>query len=186
MINFRDPAARVTSVISVISVLVLFAVLLSMWLIPKPTTRGMAIERREREFDVRLKTKKAQDQTKEYQAEVDRFLWRDGPDQVGPKSLARITAIAKARKLELVGFRPQRQVDDAVIPRLPFLLTVEGAYPAVIDLVKALEQPDVRLAVTSVQLASSDGASDRVTASIGLAALLNVREASSSGGNTRG
>ena len=59
---------------------------------------------------------------------------------------------------------------------MPFLVTVEGPYPSVTLFCQDIDKQATKLAVNLIQIASSDAASNAVTASIGLIAYVNVAE----------
>ena len=65
--------------------------------------------------------------------------------------------------------------------QLPFLIGVDGSYPNVVAFVKDIETKGTKLALSQVQLSSSDGTTDKVSASIGVVAYVP-----SAGGATNG
>lgn len=79
--------------------------------------------------------------------------------------------IARKRNLKVASFRPQKPVDEAGLLRLPYLVSLEGTYRDALAFVKELEKPQNRLAVNLVQLASADGETSMVRATVGIWAL---------------
>jgi Tfp pilus assembly protein PilO len=90
-----------------------------------------------------------------------------GPgDSVGAEAMATVSNLAKTSNLKLIAFRPQRPQIDGVLTRNAYLAALEGPYPNVVRLVNTIEKSSKKLAVQSMQLASADGATDKVTASV--------------------
>ncbi|MBX3117530.1 MAG: type 4a pilus biogenesis protein PilO [Fimbriimonadaceae bacterium] len=101
-------------------------------------------------------------------------VWSEEVEQIGPKVLDRATAIARENGLAIKAFRPQRTVEDGKLLRVPFLVTLDGSYPQVASFLRSIENAEGKVAVTMVQLSSSDGVSDTVSATIGLMALRDM------------
>lgn len=97
-------------------------------------------------------------------------LWVQPADQVAAAAMAKVNEAAVAQSLKVIAFRPQRAQDDDGVTRLPYQVTLEGYFPKVIAFIKTLETPKLKLPVVSVQIASADGASDKVNATIGIVA----------------
>lgn len=144
-------------------------------LVKKPDTSEIQAKRDKEIFAIRQKTKDAEEQLSLAQNTIRMQTWTLPEPQVGPTALAQVTALVKQNGLNLISFRPQRRNEDGKFVQLPFLLTIEGSYPKVVNLLKALEKPQTKLAVTLAQVASSDAASDAVTGSIGLVAYLDTK-----------
>lgn len=189
MINFRDRQEAVPSAVTVISLVAMAATLLFMLLVPKPTTRGMDAKKRNQEFQVRLATDNARDQLAESRAANAKRLWTVPASQVAPTALDQVTRLAAARNLKVIALRPQRANDLEGVTQIPFLLTVEGSFPSALALARDMERPDRRMAVSLIQLSSADGASDKVTMSLGMSAFVAEAPkaaASNSAGGRRG
>jgi len=175
MISFRDKSATTTSVIIVASILALLGTLIVMVFVPPPTAKGLSTKARRDEMKARIAIKDAREREAEAMRLVAETTWAGNAQTVGPAALARVTQMAKSRNLRLVAFRPQRQSDDADLTMLPFLITVEGTYPNVVQFSRDLETTGTRLSVSMVQVSSADANSDRVTATVATMAYLNPR-----------
>jgi Tfp pilus assembly protein PilO len=57
---------------------------------------------------------------------------------------------------------------------LPFSVQITGAFPKISALLKGLDAPDTTIALRSVQIAASDGASSQVTATLGLSVYIEA------------
>ncbi len=80
------------------------------------------------------------------------------------------TTLARKRGVGFVRLQPQRAALGGALEQLPYLLVVEGPFPAVAALEKDLEVPENRLAVSAFQITSSDSETNKVSASIGVVA----------------
>ncbi len=107
---------------------------------------------------------------KESQAErtIEELSWTGGADAAEKGALALVTQISKSKGATLQAFRPQKRLEQGELTRLPFLVTLEGPYTKVLAVLRELETPSSKLAVNLVQIASADGASDVVTATLAL------------------
>lgn len=104
-------------------------------------------------------------------------LWKEKPDAIGPAAMDVITRSAKKHSLVVGSFRPQKLVEEPPLTRFPYIVSVDGTYLGVLSFVRDLEQPENKIVVNSIQIASADGASSAVTATI---AIWAFKEASAS------
>lgn len=141
-----------------------------MVLVPRPSTEGLDRERREREFQIRRETSDAQRRLEREKAAAERRLWPGRPEDVAPAALDRVSRLAASERLQLVTLRPQRTNEAAGLTLVPTTVTVEGPFPRSMAFLRKLEAPENRLAVSSIQINSVDGASDRVSMTLGLVA----------------
>lgn len=98
----------------------------------------------------------------------DIHLWKVPTDQIAVSALADVTDLAILHQLKLVSFRPQRIIEDDGVQRVPYLANLQGPFPNVIAFINDLETSEEKLAVNSVQIASADGATSLVSASVGI------------------
>ena len=128
--------------------------------------------RQEAQKKILAETADAKKREETLKAKIASLTWTNTPDQVSSTSLDRVSALAKARRLTLMAFRPQKQVQVEGLTQLPFLILVDGPFPAVMQFMNDIDRTDTKLAVSLVQISSADEASDRVSATIGAAAYL--------------
>lgn len=133
---------------------------------PAETRSSMADTYRKQLDREKIKAKVARAKAATKKAENVSRLWVGDAEAIGARSLDNVSKIAKAHNVKLSAFRPQRAIEAAELEQIPFLTLVEGKYPAVASFVRTLEQPALKLAVGSVQITATDGASDTVSASI--------------------
>lgn len=107
---------------------------------------------------------------------ADEWVWLGDRDQIAVDAMARVNDQVGILGLKMISFRPQRSIVDGSVERLPYQVTLDGAFPAVIGFVRAMETPEARFCVSKVQIASADGATDRVSATIGLVAYREAEE----------
>jgi hypothetical protein len=137
---------------------------------PKPSTKALFDTQERQEQQIQRDADKAQEDFKAAQAKVAALSWSGGAEQVGPGALQAMNALAAKFKVTLSGFRPARTSQASGLDLLPYSVTATGAYPDVVNFVQAIENPDNRLAVDSIQIASSEANGDQVIATIGITA----------------
>jgi len=142
---------------------------------PKPAKRTIAQVRTENQ--TRDEMDKLREELKAAEAVIASRVWTESPDIVGALALDRATNLAKASALNLSAFRPQKPTEEGELVRLPFVMTLEGSFAGVEKFVKNLETDANRLSVTLVQVASADGASDLVNATVGISAFIEKPKA---------
>jgi Tfp pilus assembly protein PilO len=153
----------------------IFAIVLGVVIfVPHPSTKGLATKLQRDKLRASIAIKDATEKAKQDEQRVTQATWTGDPEQIPPSALARVSKLAANHGLNLVAFRPQRTNESGEFRQLPFLVTVEGPYPSVTLFCQDIDKPSTKLAVNLIQIASSDAASNAVTASIGLIAYLNV------------
>lgn len=181
MFDFKDRSLLGANLVMLASVVVLAGTLVFMLVAPKPTTKGLAKERRDKEFKVKLDTEKARQRLAETKDELKGRVWTGPLEQIGPASLERIDKLAAKRRLKMIALRPQRTDEIADFVVVPLTVTVEGSFPDVMAFVREVQAPTNKLSVAQIQLASADGASDAVTLTLGLNAFARTEEGTSRG-----
>jgi Tfp pilus assembly protein PilO len=91
-------------------------------------------------------------------------------DALSASVMQTLEQFTRQSNVRMVSFRPQRTEEEAGLIRLPFQLVVEGSFLKVINLLQTVETPKTKISVSSVQMTSTDGATDLVTATVGLVA----------------
>jgi Tfp pilus assembly protein PilO len=174
VISFRTKSDTATSVAILVSLAILVVTGLVMLFVPKPTTDGLARGkvRSERELEDRLKKLKA-DKVK-LATQIVTHTWPLKMEEIGPKGLESINAFAGKHRLKLMAFRPQKPLEVNNLTQLPFLISIEGPYPAIMRFVKELENPSLKLGTNLVQISGSDPNSDLVSATIGVVAYKQI------------
>lgn len=169
-INFKNPAEVGPSAVMLAAVVILAGSLAVMLLVPKPTTEGLVKGKERTRKQLQEQAEAAQASGQAARAATVGRLWQGDADTVSAAILAQLTQEATVRKLKLSAFRPQRTQTLPELTELPFSVQVSGSYPAVHAFAATLERPTSKLALRSIQLASSDAASDAVTATLGISA----------------
>ncbi len=136
------------------------------FMVPKPglDPKAKTLEELERERATK------REQYAKAQTEVDGQTWQVGRDEVGPKAMAWVSRAAEANFVSISAFRPQKMAESAGLDQLNYMVTAEGPFLNVMRLIDAIESEGSLMAVKSVQLASVNGASDTVRATVGLVA----------------
>jgi Tfp pilus assembly protein PilO len=156
----------------VISLVIVLGTGVYMKVAPAPTAQGIARAKQISRNKIDAEIATAENQLKDLKTSVDGHTWAVPADQVGPQALAKVAALAKVHNLKLVAFRPQKANDAEGLVQLPFLILLDGPFHDVMEFMQDLDKPDTKLAVSLVQMASADEATNRVTATVGAAAYL--------------
>lgn len=169
-INFKNPAEVGPSAVMLAAVVIMAGSLAVMLLVPKPTTEGLVKGKERTRKQLQEQADAARESGQAARIATVGRLWQGDADTVSAAILAQLTQEATVRKLKLSAFRPQRSQTLPELTELPFSVQVSGAYPAVHAFAATLDRPTSKLALRSLQLASSDAASDAVTATLGISA----------------
>lgn len=164
----RKMASKMLTALAVVALAA--ALVLMFW--PKTGLATLAEAKKKSIAKFQADTRMANAEEADFKTANAARTWNVSLQDVGPAVLSSVTRLAKTRFLKLSTFRPQKTVELDGVTQAPYLLAVEGAYPELIAFVKDLENPKTKLAVTMLQLTSSDASSDRVTATIALAAFI--------------
>lgn len=122
-------------------------------------------------------------------------IWDGQLEDVTPRILAEATRLASSNGVNLKSFRPQNPVTDGETMRANFVMLVDGSFPKVAALIRAIDSPASRIGLSVVQISSADQESDTVNATLGIIAYLkapappkrtNSSNSQTSGGNGRG
>lgn len=177
MISFRTQNDKIASTIAILAMLVLAGTLAVMLIVPKPKAAASQRVFDKNKLDIQIDTKKAEEAAAASKAAIDPLLWTGSPAEIAPRALSTVTALSATHKLKLVAFRPQRSNDADTVTVLPFSIALEGSFPDVAQMVTDLETPDTKLAVNQIQIASADGDTDKITATIGVVAYMPLKKA---------
>lgn len=169
---------RVFGLIQLIAVLAILGAGIAI-LFPKEAITTPLGVRKSKEAELRKTASAAKARAEAVEAEISKVLWTESNEQIEAKALAIVDRIAKTHGVRISGFRPQKPMTEQGLTRVPFLVSVEGTFPAVCNLARNLGTRENRLAVNILQVASADAASDRVNATIGILAFRVAQGASS-------
>ena len=150
------------------SALAVALVLLVHVTIPVPTIEAQV---RKHTAAVRAILKETEAKKLEYakaRSVVSGYAWKGDDERVEAQVLELVSILAKKVDVKMGAFRTQKRASEGELGLRPFVLTLEGPYPKVLQFVKKLETPANKLAVNLVQFGASDGASDTVSATVGI------------------
>ncbi len=149
----------------------LFIVGLVMAVRPKDASTAQSSDLMKREAEARAETARLKGRLSESSALVKALTWVGEAEQIETEAARRVTALARESGLKMVAFRPQRPTESGGLIQQPYVISLEGRFPAVVRFAARLGTPETRLPVTVLQVASSDAATDSVTASVEVVAL---------------
>lgn len=153
-----------------LGVLGIIAGIALLFLLPKPNAHEAFVRQKEQERNIQASADKSQKEFEAAKVTVVAQTWNGGAETVGPGALAVMNTLATKNRVQLSGFRPERTSQASGLDLLPYSVTATGAYLDVLNFVKAIENPQNKLAVDSLQIASSEANSDQVIATVGLTA----------------
>jgi Tfp pilus assembly protein PilO len=135
---------------------------------PPPGSAGVVTSKSKAELE--KDKKEAMGKLAESEKTVNALTWQVSRDEVDPTAMAWVSQRARQNFVEVSAFRPQRSVDAEGLDQLNYLVTAEGSYLNVMQFIQELEGQDSHLAIKALQLASINGASDTVRATVALVA----------------
>ena len=175
MISFRTQSESISSTLIILAILMALGA--GVWFampLPKPAVAGSpaAVAYQQQIKDLNKQITDNQKKGDDAEAAIEPLLWTDGLEKIGPQAQNAINGLVKKHGLKLVALRPQKPIEGQGLIQVPFGLTLDGPFPATMEFVKDLENENLKLAVTTVQISSADQASDRVTGNVSIAAFL--------------
>jgi len=162
-----EMGVRIATWLGIIGMLAGIALILAF---PKPSIASVNAYQRSQQTKINIGVEQANKDLATAKAKVDAHAWSGGAEGVGPGALQAMNSLATKYKVKLSGFRPERPTKASGLDMLPYSVTATGAYLDVLNFAKAIENPDTKLAVDSLQVASSQANSDQVIATIGITA----------------
>lgn len=148
--------------------MLLVAAFATVALVPLPTPQNARRTGVEARRTLERSIGKTRAETRAAVAQTRARMWTGGSDAVTSALVATLSREAASRGVKLAAVRSQRTQNFGGTTELPFVVQLVAPYPAVQSLLARLDDPGVRLAVASVQIASSDAASNTVTATVDL------------------
>lgn len=139
-------------------------------IVPKPNAKDVQAKERTETKKLKTSAEVAKRDALLAKASVVSRTWVGEQSTIQAQLVNLTTSLAKKRGVEWLRLQPQKSVVGGALEQVPFLLVVEGPFPAVASLERDLEAPQNRLAISAFQVASSDSESNKVSASIGLVA----------------
>lgn len=170
MINFNDQRDVLPSSLAVIGILGLTGSLIALIFVPRPSVKGIEGKKIQQQRTLINETDGLKTTVDDLETELEKTKFTEKVDLITPFVLDRVSVKANANKLTMSSFRPQRQVDNKSLMQLPYTVNFDGPFPSVIAFLRNFEMGEDKLAVNSLQLSSSEGAGDQVTATVGLVA----------------
>ena len=182
MISFRTRNAAIASTLILAAFLMLIGTT-AWFLMPLPTAKSAAIQNSNKKLALIKGIDESDVSRSKADAEIRKLLWTGAPETVAPQAMTKITELARKRGLKLVAFRPAKFVEGQGLIGVPVGVTVDGTFPNTMLFVKDIEKSDLNLAVSTVQVASADAASDRVTGTVNVVAYLKATAPASVAGD---
>lgn len=152
--------------------ILMVGVIIAELIIPKPTLESKSRENMTKQRDLRFANDATEKRVNEIEAEVSKLCYTGNVETVTPKILAQVNQIAAANKIEVKSFRPQKPLDFDGLQRLPFTVLASGKYSQIVSFVRQIDEQSTLFSVYLLQVSASDGETDMVSATIGMAAFI--------------
>ncbi len=170
MISFKDPRDQLGSGLFVGGIALLVGALVMLAFVKPPSAKGIQGKKLAKLRQASNAIDTANERIAVIEQVFEKTKWTEKPDLITGEVLSIVRNATGKASVKLISFRPQRSVETTDLLQLPYVIAVDGSFPNVVKFVQSIEESDAKLAVSSFQLASAEGTSDFVTASIGLVA----------------
>ena len=170
MINFKNKDEALPSILILLSIVILLGSLFALMFLKPPSVAGMATEHRQKRNAIQKDITASEERARGAAPAARARLWRGDADTVTAAVLAQLTRQANQSAVQMVAFRPQKLQALEGIADLPFSVQLTGSYSKIRALVSVLDSSSSKLVLRSFQFASTDAASDAVTATVGISA----------------
>jgi Tfp pilus assembly protein PilO len=174
MLDFKDKENQTYSAISGACLLLLLVMFGYLLFAPKPSYKRSAAKQARQEMSLKLSAQQAHERRDTAAQTISDRTWPGTAEKLTPIALARVNEYVAKAGVHLLAFRPQRSVVGKTLESIPYLVSVEGEYPKVMNFFRILDRSDKKIAVNLIQVSSADNSSDKVTGSAGLVAYVKV------------
>ncbi|MBS1714242.1 MAG: type 4a pilus biogenesis protein PilO [Armatimonadetes bacterium] len=140
-------------------------------LAPMPSAAQTTKRHRAEEIKTEAETKSLREEVARIKTEIAPNLWDVPVDELGAAVMGVVDKAVAGKALKIQGFRPQKPITVSGVTRFPYLVVLQGPFQQVVGFVRDIETTGTKLAVSGVQMSGADGATDTVTATIGIVAL---------------
>ena len=174
MLDFKDKDNKTFSTVSAVCIFLLVVMFGYLLFAPKPAYKRSAAKQGRMEMTLKLSAQTARERKESAEATIKNRTWDGTAEKLTPIALARVNSYVAKAGVHLLAFRPQRSVVGKKLESIPFLVSVEGEYPKVMNFFRTLDKEDPKIALNLIQVSSADNSSDKVTGSAGLVAYVKV------------
>ena len=132
--------------------------------------KSVALVLRTRSTD--LKTDKAELEIQAARDAIRNKCWNLDSDELGGAVLNYLSVSAEKHHVQISDFRSEKSKWMAGQKLSPFLVVIDGDFKNLMELVRGLQDPGSRLAISMLQVATSDQGPGQAKATIGLSAFV--------------
>jgi Tfp pilus assembly protein PilO len=169
MIDLKNPENTAPNLLTAAAFVILVGTLAFMLLAKPPqSVTGVTLQKRGKIEAIA----KAQTKASEVRKVLAPKLWQGGSVQVTANILGNLTNEAARYGLTLTSFRPDTDKDLTGFRELKYTVQVSGPYPKVRSLLTSLDGGNDKVALGSVQIATSPNSAAAVQATLSLSAYL--------------
>ena len=116
-------------------------------------------------------TREIKDRASRAEQRVQARTWDASPAMFGSQILDSLNKLATASHLQLAGIRVGKPLRAASLTEVPLFVNVEGRFMDVMDMVRAIEMPDSKIAVDQLEISATSN-TDHVTATLSVTGFL--------------
>lgn len=184
MINFNDPKDQTPSALAVLGLLLIVGSGLALVFLKKPNQDVITRQYRKDTIELTKKSDEAKQSIADYESLIATYRWDEKEDLVTPAALSLVSKEIEQNKLKLITFRPQKSTENEALVQLPMQINIDGSFANVAKMIENLEKKDSKLALQQMQLASQEGETDQVSATMTLIAFIKKPEKPASSKST--
>lgn len=168
MIDFKDRSSWGATGVTAFCLVAMIGIAVYMEKAPKPVVNAHSHEVNDAKTAINLRN--TTETLAKNQKVVAQHAYSATEQEIEPELLRSLGETALKHKVKLSAFRPQRSVDNSGLTILPYQLSIEGTYLNVLAFANDLEVQADKIALTQILLSSADGNTDKVNATVGVAA----------------
>jgi len=120
---------------------------------------------------IEASTKEAESKSSAAQEALGARIWDVNAEVLSSQIQETVTHLCEKNHSILAAFRPGKVIPAVSLIEVPFGIVVEGGFPDLMAVLKSLDDPESKVAVSQVQIASNNG-SDQVRATIAVTAFI--------------
>lgn len=164
------------NLVIVFAAITLAAVAVGEFVIPKAsmvTERNKVAKKQE---EMRIENKHKADRITVLEKQIKERAFTGNAEEVTPKVLAQVNAVAAKDKITVKSFRPQKPVVSDGIARLAYTVQLTGKFKDIVSFVRTGDEQSTIFGVSLLQVSAADGETDTVNATVGVTAFTLLPE----------
>ena len=158
------------NIVSALALLALVVTVVYDYVTPIPSAIEAKKKEIQKQTELRRDLRQDEERYTKIDSEIANLITANDGENLAPQTLKEVNTLAAMTKVKVKSFRPQRPETGSDVTRMNFVVLCEGDFPNVMAFLRAADEPGVPFGVYLIQMASSDGESDKVNLTIGIVA----------------